>query len=379
MTTVFDISLEPLEERYTEQWSRWFPQEFKKSKFNYIKIEGKKLTETIETGSFLDVNSTNYWKASQIMTVAKMFKDKKISCGDIFFVPDMWFPIEMIGYMARLNNINVKIYAFLHAGTYTTEDFASPLARWGKYHEVGWASLCDGIFVGSEYHKKEFLKKRVLPYAADEYDSIRDKIHVTGNPFSVKEVRDGIDFEHKEDTIIFPNRFDYEKRPNIFLDIAQILKSRHSKWKFLITTSRPTFRCSHKWLEDYARALEKQGVVEIKAGISKKEYYEELAKAKVMVSTTIEENFGYCTVEAMALNTIPIVPNRYSNPEIVSAEKYRYNTIEEMINKITIGMISSNRENLYQDAHRYDFSIARMIDVMKTFNQDMINHSEAIK
>jgi glycosyltransferase involved in cell wall biosynthesis len=365
MTQIFDFYLEPLEERYTEQWSRWFPDEFKSAGFDYIKVEGETLTNVIETGAFLDVNSTNYWKATQIKNISRMFREGKVKDGDVFFIPDIWFPIEMLKYLADLNNIAVKMYAFLHAGSYINEDFAVPMASWAKYQEVTWAKACDGIFVGSEYHKKAFLERRIDPYATpQDADEISEKIHVTGNPFSTKEVREKAGEYEKKDRIIFPNRFDYEKRPNIFLDFAQIIKDEHPEVEILVSTSRPTFRSTSTWLTKYGSLLEKKGIITIQSGVTKAQYYKTLAESKAMISTTIEEAFGYCTVEACCFNTMPIVPNKYSHPDLLENDKrFLYNDYGEILNMVEKALANEYETGKY--AEKYNDSIKRMIRCME--------------
>ena len=376
MVKIYDFYLEPLNERYTEQWSRWFPEEFKKAGFEYERVEGMPLTSVIIKGAFLDVNSTIHWKATQISNIALKFFGNEIKDGDIFFVPDMWFPIEMLGYLANLNKVRVKIFAFLHAGSYTFEDFAIPMSEWAKYQEVAWAKLVDKIFVGTKYHKESFMQRRVVPYMTkpDAFD-VYQKIVVTGNPFSTKEIFDLVgEMPDKEKIILFPNRFDYEKRPNIFLDIAQIIKKKYPDWKIIVSTSRPTFRSCHPWLEKYAKTLEEQGVIEIRAGISKADYYKLLAKSRITISTTIEENFGYCIVEALSLNTIPLCPNDYSHPELLKGrEEYLYSDYDDLLAKIERIMNEEHPDNKIGErllptlpmlAEKYNYSIQRMIEEM---------------
>jgi glycosyltransferase involved in cell wall biosynthesis len=360
---IYDFFLEPLEERYTEQWSRWFQPVFESEGFEYEKIYGEKISSTIKTGAFLDVNMTNIWKSEQIKTIAHMFNDNKIKNGDIFFVPDMWFPIEQLKYMIDLNKLSVKIYTFLHAGSYTNEDFTSSLSHWAKYQEISWALMVDGIFVGSNYHKQSFMNRRIKPLLpTNMHKKISNKIHITGNPFETIDM-----VREKKNQIIFPNRFDYEKRPNIFLDISVILKSKYPTWEFIVTTSRPTFKSSDKWLEQYAQRLNDLGVIKIYYGLTKSEYYRILSESKYMVSTTIEEMFGYCVIESMSVNTIPIVPNKYSHVELMKGfDKYMYNDIDDLYSKL-ISLIESEYElvDFSKNIKPYTNAIKEMARIIK--------------
>jgi glycosyltransferase involved in cell wall biosynthesis len=324
---IFYIPIEPLEERYTAQWMRWFPQEFKKAGFEVVVIEGKSLTDKIETGEFLDINATLAYKASQLEKVGELFYKKEIKPNDIFFIADLEFwGIESIRYLSVLNKIPVKIYGFLHAGSYDREDFMAPCERFAKHFEEGWLEVCDKIFVGSVYHKNLILEKR--------YCSNPDKIIVTGNPWNTNEALKMVGKYKKKNQIVHSNLPDWRKRPNIFLNLVPIIKRRYPEAKIVLTTSRKRWG-REDWLWLVAKELESRGMLEIKENLTKKEYYKILAESKVMFSATEQETFGYCIVEAMTFDTNPVVPNRLSCPEIVQFDKRLiYNNYTEGLNLI---------------------------------------------
>jgi glycosyltransferase involved in cell wall biosynthesis len=61
-----------------------------------------------------------------------------------------------------------------------------------------------------------------------------------------------------------------------------------------------------------------------------------------MVSTTSEENFGYCVVEAMALGCPVILPNMFSHPELVENDvNYLYDDYNELMDK-SIALLESD-------------------------------------
>jgi len=334
--TIYYIPIEPLEERYSSQWYRNFPKIFKEYFDEVVTIDGQPLSDVVETGAFLDINSTLHYKAEQLKVISKLFYEKKIKDGDVFFVADLEFwGIESIRYLADLQNIKVKIYGFLHAASYTKGDFIEPAAPYGKYAELLWLKICDKVFVGTEYHKSAVVERRILPFA-DELDvrQLIDKIEVTGNPIYMNEYKAYPDIKKKKQLII-SNRFDWEKRPNLSLDFAYLLKKKHPGLNIIITTSRPKFRSNKQWLVDYARNLEKDGILTIYEGLSKDEYHKHLAESSVMLTNTIEENFGYCVIEACIYGTAPLCPNSYSHPELLMKDKkFLYNDEDEVISKI---------------------------------------------
>jgi len=352
---LFCLPLEPMEERYTEQWYRWFKEDCNKLDVPCMYIDGEQLSSVVEVGTVLDAAGTNYWKATQLACVCKLFKDRNVQDGDVFFTMDMWHPgLEMIPYMATLYGLDVRIYAFLHAGSYTTEDFAAPMWPWAMHFEAGWHYMCDKVFVGSQYHKDKFDKLRL-------HGGGDPSIVVTGNPIRLNEMPK-LNAGSRENIIIFTHRWDVEKRPNHFVEVMSRLWQERQDFKVIITTSRPTFRSNS---EELLHILDDVLFpYEVKVGLSKQNYYNELNKAKIFVSTTIEENFGYCLVEAMAMGVTPVVAAGYSHSEIVG------NAHQWLYWSECVAMCSEYLDNpvlpqaLVSDVVRFEDSFVHMIEAM---------------
>jgi len=298
------ITLEPIEQRYTKQWYNSFKENFSKW-FDVIYIDGHKgLEEGIKKGRFLDVNKTNYVKAEQVKKLSLMFQENKIKNGDIFLFMDGWhFGITALKYMAQLNNIKIKIFTYLHAGTWDLHDFITQagLREWAVGNELGWLRAVDGSFVATEFHK-ELISKYFNKYINT------DKIHVVGFPMDWKKEID----KHipilpvKENIVVFPHRLDDEKQPHIFNRLAKQLP----QYKFIKTL-------------DVTR--------------NKKEYYELLSKAKIVFSASKQETFGIGTVEGLMLGCVPVVPNKLSYKELYSY-RFRYKNISTIKKKINFIM-----------------------------------------
>ena len=213
MKKIIYVPLEHLDKRYTKLMDIQILNILDINKYNYTRVYGKELTNKIETGFFLDAIGTNYFKASQVMKIMKMFRDGKIKDGDVFFFSDLWFPgIEAIKYVTSFLKIDVKITGILHAGSWTeTDDVRTYMKDWAKYIERGWFKFIDVAFVGSKHHKNEILKhKRTLD---------ADKIVVYPLAFSTKDIiklAKPLSWDEREDNIIFPHRLHWEKQPEVF-------------------------------------------------------------------------------------------------------------------------------------------------------------------
>lgn len=322
MKRVFRIPLEVLPERYTAQWAKWIPPVFERAGFSYNEIPGVQLSDSVETGKVLDASGTMYFKFSQMQRIAELFKTGSVQDGDIFFVDDIQYPgAWSIKYMAELYGITVYLFGYLHASSYTKEDFAEPMAPFMKSVEKSWVFLYDKIFVGTHYHKNAFINRR---FPGAHKSKARKKLYVSGGPWNVWTVQQeayGKDYKPgKLRRIIFPSRFDIEKRPNVFLKMADFIHNvlDIKDIEFLITTSRKSLTQDLRLLRMVETTKQRVPTLNVLTGLKKSEYYAELSKSKAMVSTTIEENFGYCVVESLSLNTPVLVPNKYSHPELLS-------------------------------------------------------------
>jgi glycosyltransferase involved in cell wall biosynthesis len=343
---IYYLPIEPLPERYTEWWYEYIPEQFKSMGAQVVTVDGDILTTSVESGTVLDAAGTNYYKASQIKKIAELFHKKEVKNGDVFFVADIWYSgIESLKYMADLTKTKIKIFGIFHAGSITMEDFMQPSHQWAKYFELGFLSICDGVFVGTNYSKEAILY-RLLPYmiSDEEAKQLASKIHAYGMPLDVQMLSKYN--EPKKPIILFPNRFDIEKRPNVFMDAIEVISASGAKaelpFEIVFCTSRPKFTTNTTWLQlrlgHLMKSLEAQKSnlsVKVVDNLSKEEYYKLMSSASCVVSTTIEENFGYCLAESLALGTIPIMPNNYSHPEILDGkEEFLYNTFDELVNKI---------------------------------------------
>jgi len=321
---VWYIPLEYLENRYTGMMDRKVKKVFRERNVNYIEIEGKMLTDKIETGAFLDSEGTNYFKFSQLMEICKRFKSGDITDGDKFFVSDLWFPgIEAIKYMATFRKIDVKIYGIMHAGSWTDTDFVRPMETWAKDIEIGWFKMFEKVFVGSRFHKWDIVGKA---------RAVQDKIEVTGLVFDSEYILSLIDQPVvKEDIVVFPHRLDDEKQPWYFDELAKY------------------FGKSVKFIKT------------MELGLSKKEYFNLLARSKVAFSCALQENFGYGMLEAALLGVTPVVPNRLSYVDLYPVE-VRYNDFSEAVKLVKRYL--DRPVDISNVPKVFDGSVDRMVDIV---------------
>lgn len=333
---IINIPIEPLEERYSAQWHKWFKKEFDKCGVTYITINPTPLTDKIHRGAFLDIAGTNYYKSSQIAMISEMFFKDEFKDGDIFFFHDIWHPgLEALAYMRDGLGIDIKITGCIFAGTYDPYDFTTKtgMGYWGKLLEESWFRIVDKIFSATEFHKRLILQNR---------DIDPKKIVVTGHPMYNEFPEEML---KKENIVVFPHRLDSEKNPQMFDILKEEFGTLHSSWQFIKTKEV----CKNK-----------------------KEYYNLLQKAKVSISFADQETLGFAMIESIYAGCIPFVPDRLSYSELYDlAFKYSsfrecYEKLDTIINRnideeITKALLINNKKEVQE---KCESAIPKMIEEM---------------
>lgn len=331
---LYYIPIETMEQRYTKMMNEVISPLVDKVIYPEFDYSG-----TIEKGQFLDINKTSIFKAKQLQMIAEMFYKWEVKDWDKFLVADIFFPgIESIRYMADLQDIHVEIFWYNHAGRADPTDFVQKLWKWSDICEEWYMSICDYVFVWSNYHKDLITKyrpnlneNRILVYwPAWDLDWV-ENVHSNKNLV-------------KEDFIIMPQRVAPEKWLKEFIEFA-----KNTDKKIIVTSS---------W--NRAEWVEFPSNVEYKTNLTKREYYELLWKAKWYVSFAYQETFWYTLQEAIYYRCNILVPNRVCYPEMVP-EQNLYNNTQELLSKLqeedmTVPLMCTER---------WDKNYQRMIDFIK--------------
>jgi len=319
------LPLERLDERYTALMDDQILRALADRRTAYLRVDGEPLSDTIDTGAFLDAASTTHFKATQLAKVAAAFRNGVVQDGDKFLVSDLWFPgIEAIPYMAYFHGVKVEVWGIVHAGSWTETDFVRDMRDWARHIETGWFKFAKGLFVGSEFHKLEMTMRERVD---------RDKVHVTGLAFSTQDLWDAVGGRpEKRDLVVFAGRQDAEKQPWLFDELAERCKDTGAE--FLKTMS---FK------------------------FDKPTYLRLLAESKVIFSAALQENFGYAVLEAATLGATPVVPDRLAYTEMYPAE-CRYRDMDEA--EARVRRFLKEPLDVSHVATRFNGSVDRILDTM---------------
>lgn len=298
MTTIWIIPIEPLDSRYTKQWFEQMPVIFaneaskRKIDLKIRNIPGMEIKETTTAGAFLDFGMTNHYKASQIMTISKLFSDGQINAGDKFLVTDFWhFGITAIRYMSELLDIPVEIHSIAHAGAYDPTDILGlkMSKEWSMYQEKAWFHASDFVYFGTEFHRQMFLKNLKIQKKYHKKTLVSGQLHVE----ACRSGRIGFENKKRENFIIFPHRLNEDKQPEIFEDLVTHLPD---DWQYIITQNN---------------------------NFSKEDLYNIFTQSKIVFSCSLHENLGIGQMEGLVHGCIPVQPDRASYQEMYN-DTFKY-------------------------------------------------------
>ena len=340
------VDLESVETRYTSQWKWHLPILLQRNSINVQVISGSSdIPNATTPGAFLNFGGTNIYKSQQVEQMGRLFCSGTIKPGDHFLFTDAWHPgIINLKYMSELLNIPVKIHALWHAGSYDPQDFLGRLigsAGWVRHAEKSFYEAIDFNYFATNFHIEMFVRNLLndglqenpwLDEDVDDAVSARCEYIVrTGWPMEYMPTLLGnVRKDNKRDLIVFPHRIAPEKQVEIFRDLAKHLP----QYEFVVCQDQ---------------------------NLSKDDYHNLLAQAKIVFSASLQETLGIGCYEGALLGAIPIVPDRlsykemYSNifkyPSVWTASWQNYlNNKDQLCHYISVTM--NNYENRLLDLHK---------------------------
>lgn len=344
--TVWYFPLEPLKERYTEQLSTdWMPSAFLSEmrrrgipEDHFVSIAGGSTSGEISSGKVLDYCGRPAYAMRQCCAFLALIAEGKVVSGDIIYLQDFWTPgIEGVLYALQLQDIQVSVYAMVHAQTFDEYDFTYPLREWMRPYEEGlmayMAKVGGALFVASSIHARQI----------HESVAVCPPIHVVGLPISVKSVRNMLldEVPERQQRVVYSSRLDKEKRPDLALNFAIRLLETTDDWTFAISTSSTVLRSDSDFILDEIRRL--QGMYprrfEVHHHLTKASYYQLLRSSAVQLNTSLQDYVSWTLLEASICGCDILYPDFRSFFECVPADR-RYPFDSKDITVLVDGMMS---------------------------------------
>ena len=229
------MGLEPYKARYTLQLQDWNETVFKRRGINYELVTGETLNndQAIVTGQVLDAHGRTYFGMSQLMNLVAKMKAGLVTNEDVVYFEDMFQPgIESLPYILKQVPVSLRprIYVRCLAQSIDPDDFVHV---WGMQKFMGLYekmvdSFVDGVLASNE---EMVMHMKIAGWEAPIYN-------ISGLAFGKEEVRNRVGdlkpFNQRKLRIGFAARWDQEKQPDFFMDLAERAKAKNPLLEFCI-------------------------------------------------------------------------------------------------------------------------------------------------
>jgi glycosyltransferase involved in cell wall biosynthesis len=322
MRKLFYMGLEPYEGRYTLQLQEWSERAFERRGIDYMVVPGTTIdnTKSIQVGQVLDAHGRSYFAMSQMMNLVQMMRSGEVTGEDAVFFEDMFQPgIESLPYI--MDQIPAeqrpKIWLRCLAQTVDPDDFVHVwgMSRWMSQYEAMCNEFATGILASNE---EMIANMRVANWSAPIYN-------ISGLAFDKSEVQERVNnditpFELRSNRVVFSARWDQEKQPDFFMDIAEAYPGEDVE--FAVLQGGPLRSNNTKYIER-ARALEAVGKIRIYENLKKNDYYNILNDSRVLFNCALQDWTSNTVSEADALGCNVLFPAYRSFPEIFANDHTR--------------------------------------------------------
>ena len=212
------------------------------------------------------------------------------------------------------------------------------------YSWINYTAACvaDVVFWNSQFHLDSFLKavpsflKRFPDHREDYTENIREKSHVLYVGLNLEGIR-AIEPPKREGKalLLWNHRWEYDKNPLLFFETLFELK-RRGIWFELAVLGQ-----GHKHESEIfklAREKLQEEIVYWGYVDSRTDYIKWLLRADILPVTSYQEFFGISVLEAVAANTIPLLPRRLVYPEHFNEDwqqrQFFYDDPDHLIDKL---------------------------------------------
>jgi len=178
--------------------------------------------------------------------------------------------------------------------------------------------VADAIIFNSQYHQTVFfdalhtLSQR-LPDSLD-INLLKNKSQVIPLTINTENFKIKLSKSNTTKNIIWNHRWDYDKRPDVFLDSMVQLKENNLKFNLILLG-----RIDKQTQKQYANQFEKlkESIIHFGFAESRNEYLNLLAKGNIIISTSIHDFFGLSVLEGIYAGCRPVLPHDLAYPELV--------------------------------------------------------------
>lgn len=216
--------------------------------------------------------------------------------------------LDTLLYQMEQEGRSVKMGALFHGASFVEDDFQKGQDRLRVFEEA-WLDSYDVVYVSSQHAKQAYF-------------SARDTVRV--HPWGLDSVIGMLPGSQKKAwDVIFPHRLNEDKGISLFAKIVEQLPDL----SFCVALPKErSVVIGHPWYE----RLNACPNVDWVFGESGERHLATLARARVILSCSRQELFGYSVTKAILSGCVPIVPDAMVYQEMIP-RTFRYASSAELI------------------------------------------------
>lgn len=322
MRKLYYMGLEPYEGRYTLQLQEWSERAFNRRGIDYVVVPGTTIdnTRAIQVGQVLDAHGRSYFAMSQMMNLVQMMRNGEVTGEDVVFFEDMFQPgMESLPYIMDQIPAEQRPQVWIRclAQAVDPDDFVHVwgMGKWMSLYEAMCNEFVTGVLASNE---EMVAHMKIANWRAPLYN-------VSGLAFDKSEVQERVNnritpFKDRSRRVVFAARWDQEKQPDFFMDIAEAYPEEDIE--FAVLQGGPLRSNNPKYI-DRARALEAAGKIRIYEDLGKNDYYNILNDSRVLFNCALQDWTSNTVSEADALGCNVLFPAYRSFPEIFANDHTR--------------------------------------------------------
>ena len=326
MRKLYYMGLESYMGRYTLQLTEWNKRVFDRRGLDVVYVPGVTIdnTQAISVGQVLDAHGRSYFGMSQMMNLVQLMKNGEVTNEDVIYFEDMFQPgIESLPYI--LDQVTAdqrpRVYVRCLAQSIDPDDFVHVwgMAKWMGLYEQMVNEFVTGVLATNE---EMVAHMRIAGWHAPIYN-------ISGLAFGKQEVLERIDgadnirpFHERQLRVGFAARFDQEKQPGFFMDLAEQYQATDPSVRFAIFQGGP-LRSNNPEYVARARKLADAGLLEIHENLNKNDYYALLNDTRVLFNCALQDWVSNTVSEADTLGCNVLYPAYRSFPETFANDPER--------------------------------------------------------
>ena len=370
MRKLWYMGLEPYKARYTLQLQEWNRAVFERRGINYEIVPGETLSndQAIVTGQVLDAHGRTYFGMSQLMNLVRKMKQGEVTNEDVIYFEDMFQPgIESLPYiMDQIDPAHrPRIAVRCLAQSIDPDDFVHVwgMQKWMGLYEKMVDSFADIVLASNE---EMAMHMKIAGWEAPIYN-------ISGLAFGKDEVRARVagelkPFNQRAFRVGFAARWDQEKQPDFFMDLAELWAERHpgQRLEFALF-SGARLKSNNDSYMARTRDLQARGLLTIYEDLEKNDYYNLLNDTRVLFNCALQDWVSNTVSEADTLGANVLYPAYRSFPETFANDHDRLYvpwSLEDAINKLE-KLIRKPHANQGKISDWTDGTIDRIVDILE--------------